>query len=259
MIEDRIHKINKVVQKYFEKNSNIQIVPAKDLMPEFIEAGIYDKDNRNGLPIRKDLRDLDSQNELEKIPSVLALRKKVNANWYFIATSKNRDEALIELSDPAKTKSKKPTSTKGKRINSDESYILNLCDEILGLIGSRQHQFEFLLGDLHKDGITRTKLPCDIYYPELKLVIEYNESQHTESVKHFDKPYKTTISGVHRGEQRRRYDERRRKVLPEHGIKVIDFSYSDFEHKSKKRLNRIKEQDLAIITRKLESNDINLK
>jgi len=78
-------------------------------------------------------------------------------------------------------------------------------------------------------------------------VIEYDERQHTESVKHFDKPDKKTISGVYRGEQRRRYDERRRKVLSEHGIKVVNFSYFDFEHTGNRRLKRNKQRDIAII------------
>lgn len=259
MIGERVHKINQVVREYFKKHSNLQVMPAKDLMLEFIEAGIYNKDNRNGLPIRKDLRELDSNGELHRIPSVLAVRKKVNTNWYFMAHSTNRDEALEELNNTSRSDSKKRTPSSGKRKNNDESYVLDLCDEILSRKGLRQHRFEFLLGDLHKDGVTRTRLPCDIYYPKLNLVIEFNERQHTESVKHFDKPEKKTISGVHRGEQRRRYDDRRRKVLPEHGIKVIDFSYFDFDHTGKRRLKRNKERDIAIIKQKFESSGLEVE
>ena len=35
----------------------------------------------------------------------------------------------------------------GKRADSDESYILNLCDEILGVKAVRQKRFDFLRGD----------------------------------------------------------------------------------------------------------------
>lgn len=97
MIEERIHKINQVVREYFEKHSNIKVIPVKDLMPEFIEAGIYKKDHRNGLPIRKDLRELDRKGELHRLPNVLAERKKVNTNWYFIPSSANRDEVMENL------------------------------------------------------------------------------------------------------------------------------------------------------------------
>ncbi|WP_309751901.1 hypothetical protein [Novosphingobium sp.] len=44
-------------------------------------------------------------------------------------------------------------------------------------------------------------LPVDAWYPELALVIEYRERQHSEAVKFFDQ--RETVSGVGRGEQRR--------------------------------------------------------
>ena len=57
------------------------------------------------------------------------------------------------------------------RKNSDEHYVLDLCDEILGLKASRQQTFDFLRGD----GKPGKKLPVDAYYPNLKLVVEYKE------------------------------------------------------------------------------------
>lgn len=124
----------------------------------------------------------------------------------------------------------------------DEIYILNLCDEILNKTSYRQHKFDFLLGDPGKNGSCR-KLPVDAYYEDLKLVIEYKERQHTEAVNHFDKPNKITVSGVHRGLQRALYDKRRRDILPKYKIKLIEISYSDFEHNNSKRLKRNIEAD----------------
>lgn len=109
------------------------------------------------------------------------------------------------------------------------------------------------MGDLHKDGISRTKLPVDAYYASLSLVIEFMEKQHTEGVTHFDKPNVMTISGVSRGEQRRIYDKRRRDLLPKHGLKIIEFDYSEFEHTSSKKLLRNRESDLGIIREKLSA------
>jgi hypothetical protein len=137
-------------------------------------------------------------------------------------------------------------STKDK----DEHYILDICDKVLGLTSARQHKFDFLLGDLGKNGKPR-KLPVDSYYDKLKLVIEYCERQHTESVAHFDKPNKMTISGVHRGDQRKIYDERRRQVLPQNGIKLIELSYSDFNHNRQKRIIRNINHDTQIVKQKL--------
>jgi len=130
--------------------------------------------------------------------------------------------------------------------NSDETYVIDLCDYILNSVSSRQHSFDFLLGDPDKNGRCR-KLPVDAYYEELKLVIEYGERQHTQAVTFFDKPHRMTISGVHRGEQRRIYDQRRKKIIPENGLQLIEISYSDFHHNSRKKIIRNGRQDLAVV------------
>lgn len=80
----QIEAINKVIETYFETKNDIDKVLAKKLMPNFIKAGVFEKDHRQGLPIRKLLRELDSEKNLQIIPSVLPERKKVNTNWYFI-------------------------------------------------------------------------------------------------------------------------------------------------------------------------------
>jgi len=120
-------------------------------------------------------------------------------------------------------------------VKRDEDYILDLCDEVLGLVASRQHRFDFLRGDPGKRGIG-TKLPVDAYYEKIRLVVEYRERQHNESVKFFDK--RETVSGISRGEQRAKYDQRRREVLPQHGIELVELACDDFQHNAKKRLTR---------------------
>ncbi len=89
---------------------------------------------------------------------------------------------------------------------SDELYVIDLCDEILEEKGKRQHRFDFLRGDPGKHGRS-TRLPVDAFYESQKLVVEYMERQHAESVPFFDR--RLTVSGISRGEQRKRYDERR--------------------------------------------------
>ncbi len=142
----------------------------------------------------------------------------------------------------------KPTEQEIKRTSSrstsDESYVIDLCDEVLNQKAQRQYRFDFLKGD------SGTKLPVDAYYPSLNLVVEFKEKQHTEEVKFFDK--RQTISGVGRGEQRKLYDQRRRDILPKHGIKLIELDYSDFEYTRGKKLVRIKEEDLKVIINKLK-------
>lgn len=132
----------------------------------------------------------------------------------------------------------------------DESYIIDLCDEVLGSIGRRQYTFPFLVGDCGKDGQCR-RLPVDAYYADLQLAIEYRERQHSEPVSIMD--HRHTISGCSRGEQRRRYDERRRQVLPKNGITLVEFDYTMFSYNARKRLRRISHVDGEVIRSKLAS------
>jgi len=80
---EKINEITKVIANYFITNAAIREVQAKDLMTEFIAAGIFIKNHRDGSPIREALRKLDARNELYKIPYVFADRKTKNTNWFF--------------------------------------------------------------------------------------------------------------------------------------------------------------------------------
>ncbi|MEV0905093.1 hypothetical protein [Streptomyces hokutonensis] len=59
------------------------------------------------------------------------------------------------------------------RDNSDEAYVLDLCDQLLGEPGLRQHRFDWLLGDPGSNG-QRRRLPVDAYWPGQHLVVEYS-------------------------------------------------------------------------------------
>src|SRR6185437_12170205 len=132
----------------------------------------------------------------------------------------------------------------------DEHYVIDLCDEVLHLKALRQHRFDFLCGDPGKNGVCR-RLPVDAYYPQLNLVIEYREKQHTEPVKFFDKPHRLTCSGCTRDEQRRRYDQRRSEVLKQHGITLVEVEYSQFCCDGRGRLRRNEVPDEAVLRQAL--------
>lgn len=239
---DKINRINEVISQYFQLNGGIGIIPAKDLMPYFIKAGIFEKDEKNGLPIRNVLRNLNKANALHRIPYVVAERKNQNTFWFFSRTAQPASVVKAEKATVTST-----SHTTSKRSHSDEHYIIDLCDEVLDIKGSRQHRFHFLRGD------AGTTLPVDVYYQPFKLVVEYLEPQHTKAVEFFDKPDKLTASGVPRSEQRRLYDERRKKVLPENGIALLALSYSSFSCNSKGKLLRNKTEDLVVVKKALEA------
>ena len=239
----KIAAINQAVHSYFNTNKDVEQVLAKDLMPLFISKGIFETDRKGGLPIREVLRKLDSRKELHLIPSVQPMRKQANTNWYFVRAGGNTP---VIAKPNAFKPAKKPNA--GGRAHSDEAYVIDLCDAVLKLKAQRQHGFDFLLGDAGKSG-SRRKLPVDAFYPNLNLVIEYLEPQHSKPVKHFDKPDKITVSGVHRGEQRKIYDERRRTTLPKMGIRLIEIDYTVFNCDGRGRIVRDKSNDLSVISK----------
>ncbi|WP_246281683.1 hypothetical protein [Fodinicola acaciae] len=106
------------------------------------------------------------------------------------------------------------------RETSDEAYVLALCDEILNEPGLRQVRFDWLRGDPGRDGRSRS-LPVDAFWPGHSVVVEYREIQHDQPIRHFDKPDRLTVSGVHRGLQRKRYDNRRDEQIPAHGLRLV--------------------------------------
>lgn len=245
----KINRICEVIALFFEKNVSASKIPAKDLMSNFICAGIFPADHKNGLPIRKILRELDETNQLKLIPYVLPERKQSNTNWYFIRLN----EKLVSVEAIVMTSVTKSVTT--SRSNSDEAYVIDLVDELIQQKGQRQHRFDFLLGDPGIDG-RRAKLPVDVYYPSLNLVVEYREYQHTSAVRFFDKPDKITASGVHRGEQRKIYDQRRRDVLPENGIKLVELSHTSFTYDKNNRICRSLKDDKRIIMEILKTNQV---
>lgn len=164
-------------------------------MELFVEKGIFNQDSNGGLLIRKLLRELDSENRLSDIPYAIGVMKRENKNWFFAKPQTNIQVRLDPIDNSKSTTHITNDTTSKKRVgrmDSDEYYVIELCNEVLGLKASQQHRFDFLVGDSGK------KLPVDAYYEDLKLVVEYLESQHTLSTPFFDK--KKTVSGVSRGE-----------------------------------------------------------
>ncbi|MCF8589087.1 hypothetical protein [Gordonia liuliyuniae] len=140
-----------------------------------------------------------------------------------------------------------------RRANSDEHYVLDLCDEILGVLEVRQARFDWLRGDPTARLPRGSMLPTDGYWPGLRLVVEFQEEQHSEAVPFFDR--RPTVSGIGRGEQRRRYDERKREMIPEHGLRLAVIEKSEFSVTSR-RIARDRFRDLEVVHRHLGDRHI---
>lgn len=136
----------------------------------------------------------------------------------------------------------------GKRMASDEYYVLDLCDEVIGTRGQRQATFPWLVGDVSPKTGQARRLPVDGYWPSLNLVVEFQEKQHTEVAPLFDR--RSTVSGVPRGEQRRLYDQRKVEMLSRYGIRVVVIHKFEFKTRADK-IVRDHELDIAVVRTRL--------
>lgn len=130
------------------------------------------------------------------------------------------------------------------RADSDEHYVIDLCEQVIGATASRQHKFSWLRGDYSQKKGVHSFLPVDAYWEGFGLVVEYAERQHTESIAIFDR--RETVSGVNRGVQRRSYDQRRAELIPQNGILLVTIPAADFKLRRHK-IVRAPERDIIVV------------
>lgn len=235
---DNNQRINEAVDSYFESNPDITWFAAKKLMPTLIENGVFYRDKKNGLPLRQLLRTLNAKGELDQLPRLHAERIGVDIYWYFVR--EGAEFVSNHVTEELNAKQKRAL----ERSNGDEVYIMGLIDELLNQSGSRKHTFDFLLGDLHQNGETRTELPIDLYYPNLKLALEVVKHPGTENNPIEAKEEKLTVSGITRAEQRLKYLKRKEIVLTQKEIAFIEIPLASFEVDASKQLIRKKGNDV---------------
>ena len=88
--------LNKIIDTHFDQHPELDRIPVKELMPQFVKAGIFEKDAKMGLPLRRLLRALDRNDELHLIPSVVAERTEKNTSWFFGRSQTAAAEAASE-------------------------------------------------------------------------------------------------------------------------------------------------------------------
>ena len=103
-------QINLVLKDYFDLNKNVKTVPAKNLMPYFVLAGIFSKDEKNGLPIHYLLKKLENQSQLSFIPFAIAIKKEVYTKWVFENKQISTDKIIAIQTKIEKSKTKKSKS-----------------------------------------------------------------------------------------------------------------------------------------------------
>lgn len=234
MNDENIAKINEVVTHYFELNPSVDWIPVKVVMPALIEAGVFVKDERKGLPLRKVLRRLDEQSALEKIPSIHAERTTEAVYWYFV-----KEGEVYAPKEPLPEITKKEQHFLNIQ-NSDEYYLMDLCDEVLAQQASRKHTFDSLVGNLHKKGKGRTKLPVDAYYEDLKLVVEFYRK--TEMLENLDEEEQARVTQI------KYYDELKKKAVLKKELRLVEINYGSFESDDDGKLLRTRDKDVLVLT-----------
>jgi hypothetical protein len=82
-LKEKALAINAIVNKYFQNHPSVTEAKPKDLMNILITEGIFKSNNREGLPLRHVLRDLDKYNLLHLLPLLRVERKNTNRIWFF--------------------------------------------------------------------------------------------------------------------------------------------------------------------------------
>jgi hypothetical protein len=233
MTDENIAKVNEVITQYFNTNTSIDWIPVKTIMPALVEAGIFEKDVKKGFPLRKVLRKLDQKSELAKIPAVHAERRTENTYWYLVREGK--EYAPIEMIPEVSKKEQNVLDIQ----NNDENYLLNLCDELLAKKASRKHTFDTLVGNLHKRGKGRTKLPLDAYYKDLKLVIEFFQTNNP--VNEVDEKEQARVAQI------KYYDELKKEAVLNKTFRYMKINFAQFECDETNKLVRNTENDTLVL------------
>ena len=100
-------------------------------------------------------------------------------------------------------------------INLSEKKVIKIVAKILGVRKVEcQKTFDWLRGD------TGMRLRVDAYFPAEKLVFEYHGVQHFKENKLMDRR-------KGRAEQRKKYTQLRQKLIPAHGLKLLEIRYDE--------------------------------
>ena len=124
-------------------------------------------------------------------------------------------------------------------MNTDATYVLNLCDLLLGETSYRNYRFPFLVGDRGKT------LPVAAYYSKLNLVIDYHKGSYREAAY-------PGFGASHVMDEQYWYGQRKRNVLLEQGISLVELYAADFPHDARGRLKRFPEPVRLVLQGRLE-------
>lgn len=84
----KVGKIDQIVFDYFTQNPKVKEVQAKDLMEDFVKAGVFSKDYKAGLPLREFLKKVEDSNNLDLFKKATLIRNEETKYWFFVRIGK---------------------------------------------------------------------------------------------------------------------------------------------------------------------------
>ena len=212
-------QINIVLKEYFELNKIVQKVPVAYMMPYFVLAGIYKKDDSKGTSIKNLLRNLEAKQALETIPFAKSYKGRVYTKWYFV-----RAEYKPEKNQILKPK----TEIKLPYRETDAFYILGLCKKILKSKCEKLKNFEFLKPSESLD-VKTEKVKVEGYFEAYQLAIVYQDKMYFDLLK---------------AHKIKKHEEAKFEAI---GLKLLEISFKKFPHNASGNLKRNIREDLEII------------
>ncbi len=134
------------------------------------------------------------------------------------------------------------------------NYVIGLVSELLSEEPEREKTYPWALGDLSAKTGRARRLPFDAVWEARRLIVEVDEDQHWRPVAFWDKPQMITVSGVHRGAQRRLYDQRKRAAARAEGYIVVEIPWE----RRPAPASRDRAADLRMVGSKLRAAGVTL-
>jgi hypothetical protein len=192
-------------------------MPVAHMMPYFVLAGIFKKDDPKGIAIKSLLRKLDSKQKLSLIPFAQAVKINIRTRWFFVRVAY---KPMVEVS---KTRKKKILNKEPFK-KSDAFYVIDLCKKVLNAKLETEKKINFR-------NVNASANPA---FSELKVA-------------GFFETYKLAINYMDKAS----YNLSKSVILNEafgaKGFQFLNITYKKFAHFSTGKLKRNTTADLEVI------------
>ncbi|OAQ38230.1 hypothetical protein A5893_15650 [Pedobacter psychrophilus] len=84
----KVNEIDQIVFDFFKLHPKVKEIQCKDLMEIFVKENVFNKDYKEGLPLRDFLKKVEESDQLALFKKSTLYRNEENRYWYFKKKSK---------------------------------------------------------------------------------------------------------------------------------------------------------------------------